>query len=247
MGMGYPDLLEGAGGAIFMTQTNKTHARLHELSGAMLALLFAQDSVAVEAAGALALRFDARSQGAAFATPRLPNPAVYAGAGAGATLGLWLDAHAASAPDANATLIDVGALRLLVLAGRAVQLELRDAAPGAAVALQTDAECTARLLRAGQPHYLAAVLDAGAHVLTLSVDGAICDGGVEAEFGWQWLPQAMGDLAAGAAPSFTLGAGYRGRILGGHWYQRFLYASEVVGNWRAGAPQPTQTQTLLRA
>jgi hypothetical protein len=33
MGMGYPDLLEGAGGAIFMTQTNKTHARLHELSG----------------------------------------------------------------------------------------------------------------------------------------------------------------------------------------------------------------------
>ena len=116
----------------------------------------------------------------------------------------------------------------------AVALSLADAA-GTSVSLATDSECTARLLQpGGQPHYLAATVDAGARILSLSVDGAVCDGSSESVFGFEWVPPAMGDLNKGALSSFVLGQGYGGQVLGGAWYGRFLFNSEVVGNWRAG-------------
>jgi len=232
-GFGYPDMIED-GGRIFITETNKTHARVHALDDGMLTLLLSQDTLAAVPTGRIAYAWGPGSQGASFATPPLPNPSAYSGPGDGSTLALWLTAHAASDPAANSTLLDVGTLRLWVRAGsRAVQLDVRDGV-GQSASLATDAECTARLLSAG-PHLLAAVLDAGAHMLTLSVDGALCDGGAAAEFGWAWLPAAMGSLEEGAATAFVLGGpGYRGVVLGGWWWTRFLYTSEVVGAWRAG-------------
>ena len=105
---------------------------------------------------------------------------------------------------------------------------------GAAASLATDGACTARLLTAG-PHRAAFTVDTSAHVVTASVDGALCDGGALELFGWAWLPASMTALAPSAA-SFVLADGYHGRVLGGDWYGRALLASEVVGNWRAGPP-----------
>ena len=97
------------------------------------------------------------------------------------------------------------------------------------------APCTTRLLSDGT-HLAAFTVDTSAHIISASVDGALCDGGAALEFGFEWLPLDMAALQPAAAPSFVLAEGYRGRFLGGAWYARALLNSEVVGLWRAGPP-----------
>lgn len=242
---GYPDFIEdasavpqvpgsGSSPTIFITETNKTHARVHPVDPAMLALLWSQQTVTGVAQGNLTLQWSAGSQGKAFTTPTLPVLGTYPHPGYGFTIGLWLTNHSAAA--AGDQLIQVGSpLRLSVVTGSAIQLAIKDAA-GVSANVTTDSECTARLLAPGAAHYLAAIVDAGAHILTLSVDGVVCDGSVEHEWGWSWIPAAMGDLNSNAAPYFSLGGSYHGTIAGGHWYSRYLYNTEVIGNWRAGVP-----------
>lgn len=233
-GIGYPDFVESASGRISITETNKTHARVHPIDGALLAALFAQDSVSATPPGA-ALTWAAADVGRTFSTPPLPDPSAPATAGAGLSICLWLKDYAAVAPGANETLIDAGAVRLTVSAdARALLMDIRDAV-GASAALATDAPCTGRLLTAGA-HLVAFTVDTSAHIMTASVDGALCDGGAAFEFGFEWLPLTMASLQPAAETTFALAEGYHGRLLGGAWYARALLTSEVVGLWRVGPP-----------
>jgi hypothetical protein len=247
-GPGYPDFIEDvSGGDIYVTETNKTQARVHRLDRSFLALLFAQDTLVGASGAGLALRYSAGSAKQMFATPRLPS-FLNSSAGAGATLGFWLSAHARAAPGAtlvDTALPDTGSpLRVGVAADASAALELTlvDAASGARVALRTDAACTARLLAGGDaaPHLAAAVIDAAARVLTWSVDGVVCDGAADAFWGFEWAPDAMGDLQAGAhAAAFALAPDYApARIAGGFWFTRSLMHSELVGAARAGPSWP---------
>lgn len=240
-GPGYPDFIEDKEGRVFITETNKTQARVHPIDPDFLALLFSAATINATATQCLALAFPpGGSQGTSFPTPKLPD---FTGPSpTGATLGLWLSGHSAAPP--NSTLIDVGGpLRLSVGAeGGALELTLTDAATGTSATLTTDVDCTERLLQGGSdPHYVAVVVDAAARILTWSVDGVVCDGGQGGDggggvyWGWEWVPSAMSNLNANpAAPTFVLGKGYGGRILGGGWYGRALMHTELVGNYRAG-------------
>lgn len=238
-GVAYPDIIEARGGGVYITECNKTAARSHAVDGALLAALLAQDTAASIATRALALRFDAASAGATFPTPRLPDFRAPYVRGAGAAVCLWVSNHAAAR--AGDVLLDTRAagsprgrgLALFVRAAGVVALELTDDA-GHTAFLNTDAACAAPLLSAGA-HLVAAIADAGARVLSLAVDGALCDGGNETAAGWVFLPPGFGSLAGGDA-SFTLAPTYAGRLLGGGFYEGFLYTSEVVGNFRAGPP-----------
>jgi hypothetical protein len=254
---GYPDFVQDpTTGAVYITETNKTQARIHAVDAAALTLLLSQDSINATAQGDLALAFTPDSQGKTFTTPPLFDFSVYTGPSSGATIGLWLSDHiSASAGD---VLLDMGSVVLAVSSSssKAVTLTVTDA-NGVRANVTTDSECTARLLleeggagEGGASHYLSAILDGGAHVLTLAVDGAICDGSTESIAGWSWVPANMGSVATNANPTFVLGEGpaaavargeggptaYGGRILGGQLYTRWLYNSEVIGNVRAGPP-----------
>ena len=233
-GIGYPDMLVAPGSKLLITETNKTHARVHAVDAGLLALLFAQDTLAAAAAGSV-LQWTSSAAGRSFPTPPLPDPAAPASAGAGLSLLFWLADHAAAAPNFNETLVDAGAaLRLSVIgATRALQLDLHDAA-GVTASLATDGVCTARLLTAG-PHLAAFTVDTSAHIITASVDGALCDGGALELVGWAWLPANM-TVFAPRDTSFVLAEGYHGRVLGGSWYGRALLSSEVIGNFRVGPP-----------
>ena len=240
-GPGYPDFIED-GGRVDITETNKTQARVHAVDPAFLSLLFSADSLNATAAAGVAVAFPAGAQGGSFPTPPLPAFADGAGGGAGAAICLWLANHGAAAP--GQALVDAGGpLRVGVAEGGALLLNLSDAATGTTAALRMDGDCAARLRSAAAGAHLAAVVvDAAARVLTWSVDGVLCDGGQaggagDGLWGWEWAPVGMGDLNANAkAPSFVLGGGYGGRVVGGAWYGRALMHTEVVGNWRAGPP-----------
>lgn len=94
-----------------------------------------------------------------------------------------------------------------------------------------DPECTQRLVDSGA-HYVVATVDVGAQILSMSVDGVVCDGGAAEAWGWAWVPSTMGTLNTGRPSSFVLGADYEGSIRGGAWYSRRLLNTEVAGNFR---------------
>jgi hypothetical protein len=260
---GYPDFIEDpTNGAVYITETNKTIARIHLVDNATLSLLWRQDAINETALDGLAISFTPSSQGKSFPTPSLPDltPSSYK-PGVGVTIALWLADHAAAQP--GQVLVDVGTLRIGVASGGALQVNVTDS-KGVRSNLTMDADCTARLLSpvpAGfAGHYAAVVVDGGAHVLTMSVDGAVCDGGEKDIFGFAWISALTGSLGPGDA-TFVLGGGgagglgggggggggrgeggegqgavdaYGGRIVGGQWYSRYLLNSEVVGNYRMG-------------
>jgi hypothetical protein len=262
---GYPDLIEDAAAAalpspacptpsrlgctVFISETNKTHARLHGLPPDFLDLLLRQDTLAAAATRGLALSLGSAARGRAFPAPPLPafDPSPLAPQ-AGWSLELWLGGSLGAAGQA---LVDVrGAngtgfvVRMVAGAGGGaltLQLALADAG-GVAAAFTLDAPC-ARLLAsasagpAGRAHVVL-VVDASAHIALGVVEGLLCSGGGGGGGevrGWQWLPMALRGFA-GARESFVWGGDYAGALLGGRWYSRALTVSEAIGNGRAGPP-----------
>jgi hypothetical protein len=262
---GYPDIIEDASAAalpspacptptragcsVYVTETNKTQARLHGLPPDFLDLLLRQDSLAAVAAQGLALSLGGGAQGQRFPTPPLPAfaPAPSGGYQAGWTLEFWLGAFGAGAA-AGQALVDVrGAngtgfavsLQSAAWGGSfTLQLALQDAR-GTRAAFTLDATC-ARLLSgaidgaAGRAHVVL-VVDASAHIALGVVEGLLCSGGAGDVRGWQWLPLGLAGFE-GASESFVWGGGYQGALLGGRWYGRALSVSEAIGNGRAGPP-----------
>jgi len=234
--IGYPDILSDPARGVLITETNKTDARCHAVDAALVDALFAQATAAAPLAGA-AVAFGARAQGATFATPAAPLPDASAAArGGGLTLALWVEGHARAAP--GQALVDVGPVRLATAAAPArggaagVALALADAA-GRGGNATLCAHCAAALAGAGA-HLVAFVFDAAAHVITPSVDGALCEA-LEAEHAWSWVDWDMAQ-AGPAAPTFVLAGDYGGRVLGGGWFARAVLNSDVVAAWRAGPP-----------
>lgn len=109
--------------------------------------------------------------------------------------------------------------------------------------IQTDPMCSAVLQNPGL-HHFGVIVDAGPMLLTLSVDGVVCDGGHAPgpngmwDKGWFWLPTQLG--APNGAATFQIGecnpsfrgtdcATYTGSVHGGYIWQRALRNSEMVG------------------
>lgn len=237
---GYPDFIETSDGALYITETNKTVARTHLVNASLLAGLLVQDSAAAVAGGA-SLLWGADDAGKAFPTPPLPSFEDYRVQNDGVTLGLWLCNHSLSR--AGEVLVDTAAaggqgpsLSLTVAPGGGVSLRVSDASHGVVGNLTSDAACSGRLAPPGAPHYVVATVDTGAHLLTLAIDGVLCDGDTEAPAGWAWVDADAGSLAPGA-PTFILARNYSGALLGGGWWARMLTVSEAVANYRAGPPQ----------
>lgn len=236
-----------ANGSLYITETNKTVARTHLVNASLLAGLLMQDTAAAVAGGA-SLQWGHGDAGNVFPTPPLPSFELYRVQNDGVTLGLWLLNHSLSR--AGEVFVDTVAsdgrgpsLSLTVSAGGGVNLRVSDA-NGVVGNLTTDPACAGRLASPGIPHYLAATIDTGAHLLTLAVDGVLCDGDTEAPAGWAWVDADAGSLAPGA-PSFVLAGNYSGILLGGGWWARMLTVSEAVANYRAGPPRADEDSKSL--
>jgi hypothetical protein len=78
-------------------------------------------------------------------------------------------------------------------------------------------------------------VDGGPKIITFVVDGVLCDGGTERQFGWGRFSPTL--RAANGAPTLKLAPPIRAVRV----YTRALRTSEAVGNFRAGlvaAPTP---------
>ena len=100
-----------------------------------------------------------------------------------------------------------------------------------AATMATDTLCTAVLNRPGN-HFWAVVADGGARIITMMVDGVLCDGGGFEDQGWSWFDpiqaSVQGNTKMQISPSYT-----GGKLLHASIYTRRLSTSELVGSYRA--------------
>ena len=215
--IGYPDFIE-QDGRYWISETNKSVARVHELDTEMLKGLWRQHELDRVAREGLVLDVK-RPSGTVEFTP-LPDLAE----GAGFTIEAWV--------------------KLEDLAPGQVLLDARDAS-GKGIGLSTAEDASVRLtladgktqaewstdpglLTSGKRHHVVAIVDGGPKLITFVVDGVLCDGGEARQHGWTRFPAAMGDVD-GLATAEVSQAVVRLRV-----YDRYLRTSEAVGNWRAG-------------
>jgi hypothetical protein len=88
------------------------------------------------------------------------------------------------------------------------------------------------LLRPGVRHHVVVIVDGGPKVITFVIDGVLCDGGDDRQFGWgRYNPNLR---SVRGAPTLALGPSMAGALYSLRIYDRPLLTSEAVGNYRAG-------------
>ena len=223
MRISYPDLIE-QDGRYWVTETQKTVARVHEIDRTLLEGLWSQGEVRKVARRGLIVSAGPRELKAGDLA--LPKRLDLRNTG-GVSLDFWI---ALDDPAAGQIIADCrdergAGIVLITTKGGGLRIEISD---GKATAGWS---CGARLA-AGRVHHVAAIVDAGPKIISFVVDGVLWDGGEKRQYGWGRYKPDLGDVTGRGklriAPSLKA-ALKRLRV-----YDRYLRTSEVVANFHAG-------------
>ncbi|MBI5822304.1 MAG: hypothetical protein HZA88_25285 [Verrucomicrobia bacterium] len=231
--MSYPDLVED-GGKFYVTETQKNVGRVHEIPAVLVNGLFNQFANKSIATNSLSLNLPAdKPMPKETPMPKLPvlnlrdtKRADHGGkdARAGFSLDLWLQLDSLKPGQAILDSRDESGKGVLVSTTDAgtIQITLNDGRT------ESSWDCDKGVVKPGKPQHVAITVDGGPKIITFVVNGILCDGGNERQFGWgRFSPNLR--TPAGAATLKIAPAVHSLRI-----YNRALRTSEAVGNWRAG-------------
>jgi len=230
--MSYPDFVE-QDGRVFLTETQKTVARVHAVDPNLLEGMWRQGEVRAVARAGLAAAWQS---GSTLAMPALP--ALWRGGSF--SLDFWLRLETLAPHQVILDSRDTEGRGLLISTTdrRSIRLAMTGriaALPGASWAgglAESAWEADPGTLAPGRWQHIAFVVDGGPKIITVLVDGEICDGGEARQFGWgrfhPHLKEANGAATARVAPDL------RGEIRALRLYDRALRTSEAVGNFFAG-------------
>ena len=222
--MSYPDFIEDSG-RFYVTETQKTIARVHEIDRTLLEGLWSQHEVKTVTRKGLVLEVNGPGQ---FDMPRLPGLN-----GGGFAIDFWvrlrelspgqtvLDARDASGKGVAITSTDRFTLQISLNDGHVKS------------AWDCDPGTHAGTLRVGAWQHIAAIVDGGPKIVTWVVDGVLNDGGAVRDFGWGRIHPEMGDV--NGAPGAQIAPVLFGQLSKLRVYNRYLRTSEAVGNFRAGS------------
>lgn len=217
--MSYPDLIEDDG-EFYLTETQKTIARVHPVDRTLLEGLWNQ--------------FDNRTVATRGRTADVSKPETVISkempisTADGFALDLWIDFESL---DPEQRILDARneqgqGICLQTAAEGTVEIVLNDGR------VESRWRCDSGILTAKQLHHIVASVDAGPKIITFVIDGKLCDGGDARQFGWGRLDPdlCLEDLngVLRIAPDFADSIRHL-RI-----YSRPLRTSEAVGNYRAG-------------
>lgn len=228
--MSYPDLIEDgvpSQRSYFITETQKSIARVHALDASLLEGLWQQAENKSVATRGLALQYQGEQTRAhaSFTMPALH-------ADAGFTLELWLklkelspgqvifDARDASGKGIALSLSDRFTLRLTLSDGQRISV------------WESDPGTYPGTLKVNAWQHVAVIVDGGPKLITFVVDGVVNDGGAARQYGWGRFDAALQDL--NGLRTVTLASKLWGEVGLLHIYERALRTSEVIGNFRAG-------------
>ncbi|HEY0074251.1 MAG TPA: exo-alpha-sialidase [Abditibacteriaceae bacterium] len=209
----YPDFIED-NGRYYLTETQKTIARVHEIDGSLLEGLWNQHENKTVTRDGLVLDF----------TGPMPNQLKFS-ATSGFTLDFWWTPRDLTP---NRVLLrgqGAGAFALSTAADDTLQLQLTNA--GANESWQSDAG----LLKEMRKHHVAVIADGGPGVVMFVIDGVLCDGGTQRQYGWGRISP---ELCRPQNVDLNLIPLFMQRMHNLRVYNRALRVSEAVANWRAG-------------
>jgi hypothetical protein len=200
----------------WIAETQKSMARIHEIDRALLDGLWSQGVRKAVTRDGLLLETSER-------TAKLPGPLNLAETG-GAAIDLWLKLDDLSA---GQSLIDTRdadgqGITLRTIEQGAVRIELSD---GQA---KTAWDSDKGWLEAGRRHHIVAIVDAGPKIITFVVDGQLCDGGADRQFGWGRYLEPLRDVSGSAELRVATSV----EIV--RVYGRYLRTSEAVAGFHAG-------------
>ena len=232
--MSYPDLVED-GGKFYVTETQKNVGRVHEIPQPLLDGLFAQwDNRTRRHRRAWRSILPAgKPMPAEAPMPKLPQlnfrdtqRADHGGKDArgGFSLDLWLQLDSLAA---GQTLLDSRDADRRGSSSRRPNRHDRHHAARRPAASQSGT-ATAACFKSGKLHHVVITVDGGPKIITFVVDGVLCDGGDERQFGWGRFSPTL-RTPNGAATLKIAPAVKSLRI-----YSRALRTSEAVGNFHAG-------------
>ncbi len=244
--MSYPDFLEDDG-RFFVTQTQKTIARVHEIPAEFLELLLRQHTIAEVARGGLLYESGPDAVRAPLAVPRpeLPPLRRSQGEGGGFTLDLRLrlDSLAPGQTVVEARDAEGNGYALTTTDRGTLQLSLRgpfgpDRRSDFAAAVIEDLgiaeaswDCDPGRLEPGRWHHVTVIVDGGPKIIAFVVDGELHDGGDRRQFGWARFPRELRHVNFGE--KLRLAPRFEGELRDFRLYDRALRTTEAVGNWRA--------------
>ena len=223
--MSYPDFIEDQG-RYFVTETNKTVARVHEMEPALLDGLWNQPNLRSVSRDGLVLDLaqDQTKSGVSVVMPNLPDLSERSGF----TVELWVSF--------------VGlAQGQILLDGRAENGEgilLRTTDRGTVELVLSDGphrsawDCDSGILKEDTLHHVAVIVDGGPKIISFVKDGVLCDGGEVRQYGWARFASGMGDI--NGSRQLKIAPNLNGRIKRLRVYDRYLRTSEAVGNFNAG-------------
>lgn len=233
--MSYPDLVED-GGNYYVTETQKNVGRIHEIPLALLDGLFGQWDNRGVATNGLVLDLPAgRPMPSEGAMPRLPEfnqrDAQRADYGSkdlrrGFSLDFWLRLDSLAPGQALLDSRDASGKGLLVAtaAGGTLRLVVNDGRQECS--WSADRAC----LDPVWVHHVVITVDGGPKIITFVVDGVLCDGGEERQFGWGRFSPTL--RAPNGSKTLCIAAAVQSLRL----YNRALRTSEAVASFRSGTP-----------
>jgi len=224
--MSYPDFIEDEG-RYFITETQKTIARVHEIDKALLDGMWNQfDNKEVSKKGiVLELGEEELTAGKVAAMPQLP-PLKDKG---GFSIDFWI---VFSELSPGQTILDSRdnsgrGITLSTTGSGSIRITLNDGS------MEYEWECDQGLLKVGKCHHVAVIVDGGPKIITFVVDGQLCDGGEYRQFGWgRFNPRLDNVTGSGELKIMPF---LKGRLKLLRIYNRYLRTSEAVGNFKAGA------------
>lgn len=182
----YPDLVE-EDGSIYLTETQKATARIHEMSPSLARALRrgVSDFSMAQIRQDVALTYTAGSDGVIY-TPELPpllgksleSPYGASDRRSGFSLVLLISGSPTSRILMSAWDASFGGIRLEATKSGSVALSLSD---GRSECVWTPVE---PVLKSGQQNHLVILIDGGPKVISAVANGAFCDGGEHKQFGW---------------------------------------------------------------
>ena len=236
--MSYPDLIEDEG-RLFITETQKDKARVHEIDRTLVEALWGQfDRPRIAANGLLlALPDQGQPMPTSIIMTELPtflerdsNRADYGTRDlrGGFTIELWLQLDSM---DPNQIVLDNRTASgqgfcLCTTPRGTLQIVLNDGRT------ESRWECDPGMLRVAKAHHIVVIVDGGPKIISFVIDGKLNDGGDFRQFGWgRYNPNLRG---IHGSDTLRIGPHLKGQVLAMRLYARALLVSEAVGNYRVG-------------
>ena len=224
LGMSYPDLIE-QDGRFWLTETQKTVARVHPIDPTLLEGLWNQGKVKTVTKNGLALDLGPDEIGKGEASPpALPSLAE----SGGFSVDFWIKLDELSPEQILADSRDDSGKGFVIKTAEhgTIRIEMSD---GKNVGFWA---CDRGIIKPDTWHHVAIIVDGGPDIISFVVDGILCDGGTDCIYGWGRFTLELNDVSG--SKRLRLAPSLEGQLKRLRVYSRYLRTSEAVANHRAG-------------